>query len=218
MKIKKPMEYGRQIREFCPVSRGPKGKQPSPNTLLNILYENNGCLPYISKIKAAMKTQLLTEIREPWGTLCHGNLWTPYITVKYDEKNPVESKILDFQKYNYDSPLADLLYFLLSSVELSVLEVFLDSLLQNYHDSFVHHITRLGIESEDFGWIQFQDEMKAVCKSGVLAKLYFLIYVVHAKEGESPEAIFAIGTRDVPLRVKEKVWFIVQEWGRRNWL
>ncbi|CAG9831175.1 unnamed protein product [Diabrotica balteata] len=81
--------------------------------------------------KRTLKRILLCdEFREPFATITHRDLWVNNIMVKQVENTTKEVKIVDFQLYSYDSPAADIFFFVFSSVNFDVLRNHVDDLFK----------------------------------------------------------------------------------------
>lgn len=75
----------------------------------------------------------------------HGDLWVSNFMFKYDAKNnPIAVKFIDLQIAYYGSPIFDLIYFLVTSVEDDIRFNRANEVIQMYHQALVSTLERLG--------------------------------------------------------------------------
>lgn len=109
-----------------------------------------------------------------------------------------------FQHYDYGSPAADVLFFLFTSVDVSVLEYHLDELFRHYHAVFASELQHFEVEDSSFSLDNFLKEIATEAATvqfpHVMMKLKKIFSPQYAKEHE------------------ERAWYIVQEFAKRSWL
>ncbi|XP_030374813.1 uncharacterized protein LOC115624326 [Scaptodrosophila lebanonensis] len=82
------------------------------------------------------------------NVLCHGDLWTNNVLVKYDSKGQAEDVIIiDFQYAAWGSPAIDLFYFLNSSLQLDMHLNRHEELIKYYFDIFSDTLRKLRYKS-----------------------------------------------------------------------
>lgn len=80
-------------------------------------------------------------------SLIHGDCWTTNMMFKYDEvRNPVDIRLLDFQIFNYDSVVSDVISFTWMSANNDVLEHHLEQLYRLYCASLNSALEDYGCE------------------------------------------------------------------------
>lgn len=89
----------------------------------------------------------------PFNTFCHEDLWVNNLMIAYEKERPARIKILDFQFIKFGYIAEDIVFFLFTAVETSVLTAYFDHLLDVYYRSFVDylhlHKVSLGEYSKD---------------------------------------------------------------------
>lgn len=76
----------------------------------------------------------------------HGEYWSGNIMFRYnEEKKAVDSKMIDFQLSTIGTPVFDLIYFLISSVQIEVYKNYKDELLNCYLSTFNECMLLFGI-------------------------------------------------------------------------
>lgn len=90
----------------------------------------------------------------PFNTFCHGDFWVNNVMIGYDEncKHPKRMKIIDFQFIKFASVVEDILFFIFTSVEESIIPDQIDHLLAVYYDAFVASLQLNGCPLDDFSW------------------------------------------------------------------
>uniref|UniRef100_A0A336MA18 CSON013155 protein n=1 Tax=Culicoides sonorensis TaxID=179676 RepID=A0A336MA18_CULSO len=77
----------------------------------------------------------------------HGDLWTSNFMFKYDAKNnPIAAKLIDLQIVYYGSPIFDLIYFLVTSVEDEIRFNRSHEVIQIYYLSLVEELNKLNFK------------------------------------------------------------------------
>lgn len=88
-----------------------------------------------------------TPMKCGFTVLNHGDDWINNMMFKLAENGDIEDfKFLDFQMSFWGSPVADLFYFLLSSVRDDVKAAKFDELIEYYHEMLVESLKRVNYE------------------------------------------------------------------------
>lgn len=82
----------------------------------------------------------ITEPREPWAVVCHGDFCRNNMLFKYDGEEPVAVKFFDMQTSRYTSPAVDLSFFLYLNTDKTTRDLYWDSLLREYLDCVKSHL------------------------------------------------------------------------------
>lgn len=221
LKLLKPATFDKKVKKYMSCFNLEEKQGPPSNVIIEILEENPACQPLINKMEKSAK--LLTDertFREPFATLSHKDMWINNFMVKLENGKVIKNKFVDFQAYTYDSPVRDLLFFLFTSVEITILKENLDYFLKFYHDQFIATLIELNCPTLDFSFEKFMDEIHYYGVFEIFHLMFMLVLVVHGKKGEAPSGDGPphILLSAIPQKVKETVWWIVQEFEKRDWL
>lgn len=121
---------------------------------LKAVKDFKGCGVYAEKIAKWDKKRLFKafiDIAEPmpcgFQVLNHGDIWLNNMMFKSDEAgNPLDVSMIDFQGPFWASPVSDLIYFLLSSVEDSLKVKHFDDFIECYHQELKEGLMKLNFE------------------------------------------------------------------------
>ena len=92
--------------------------------------------------------------------LNHGDDWINNMMFKLDEDgNTVDFRLLDFQMSFWGSPVADLFYFLISSVKDDVKVVHFDEIIEYYHEQLVESLEKLKYDKHKPTLEELKEEM-----------------------------------------------------------
>lgn len=88
------------------------------------------------------------DLAEPmengFQVLNHGDMWVNNLMLKNDsEGRPMDVKLIDYQMSFWASPAADLIYFLISSIQDEIKVNQFDNLIAHYHTVLVESLNRL---------------------------------------------------------------------------
>ncbi|XP_072375577.1 uncharacterized protein [Diabrotica undecimpunctata] len=113
-------------------------------------------------------------------------------------------------------------FFLWSSVHLNVLKQNFDELLIYYHTEFTDQLRRLNCNTNLFDIDKFWEELDAVAPSNFMDIMYMTMFVVFGKKDRGDELetdeIVGVVKEDVPKAARDKIAFMVSEYGRRKWI
>lgn len=224
IKIKEKDLFEKKIKPYFSCYY-PTSKIPTVPTsgMMDILCEKESFQSLYTKVKKSLLKiyEFTEEFREPFCTLVHKDLWVNNILVKYENTLPVNVKFIDFQKYSYDSPAKDLLYFLLTSVPLKFLRTHFDYFLKYYYDCFIEHLVILQCDTEPFSYEAFIKEVGLCIEEELGHALFMMLFVAYGKEG-GPDTVNGKVIWDnknyVPLEGREKFWWFIQICVDRRWI
>ncbi|GLV41214.1 uncharacterized protein CBL_04738 [Carabus blaptoides fortunei] len=140
------------------------------------------CKPYFDKLKAMTDERstyggLLfpTDSNKNFYTIVHTDFWLNNILILRDEfGNPIKTRIIDFQLTDYGSPIRDLLFFLYTSVQIDVFDLYSDDLIQIYYQAFTECLLDYNCDLTDYSWEIFQQELNDVAPH----ELYHIIFML----------------------------------------
>lgn len=191
IKLKRPDVFNSQIRpyltEFIPPQfpEVPGRKDPIIAQLEPVLKENHNTAPFMSKLFKLIDKQKKKRnmpAREPWATIVHNDLWVNNIMIKHKNHEVTGVKLVDFQVIDYGSPIKDLMFFLFSSVQNSVLKYHFDKLILHYYNEFAKTLQQLKVDMKDFTYEHFQEELKLDVSYQIFHAM-FMIGVVFGPKG-----------------------------------
>ncbi|KAG5866042.1 hypothetical protein JTB14_016833 [Gonioctena quinquepunctata] len=235
IKMKDPEKFEKVVKSMCidafrlpPRPEDDENENSPEKELLEILYDCDKCLPYISKLKNKFRQKpngpdapvgpgTSRVVIEPWATFFHADMWVNNQMIKFKDGKPVASLIIDFQMYCYASAASDLCFFLFTSVQQSALENNFDKLVKYYHGCLIKYLQDLGCDVVPFSLQKFLEQFDLVVKKELFSSLMFMCLIAFAKKGGN-SGMPTISSKEMPLHCKEKIWFIVQECGKRNWI
>lgn len=242
MKLEEPLLFETKIkRTIHSVSFGPlrpendaKSKPPLPNgpwkTWIRLLEKNSKCKLYIGRLEqmidqghAKLEFQLKKQRKEPFATISHNDLWTNNTMQIFIMNKIQKNKFLDFQIYTYNSPAMDLLFFIWTSVELSVINERFDDLLKYYYTNFVEVLDELGCDTTSFSWEQFQGELKETAEE-VVFRCFWIFFAIFGKKGcfaldlllEPGKMTFS--EENITEHMEERAASMIQFFGSRGWI
>ena len=110
-----------------------------------------GCDEYADKIAKWDINKICSsfvDLAEPMGNgfqvLNHGDMWVNNFMLKYDsDGSPIDVKLIDYQMSFWASPAADLIYFLISSIQDDIKVDHFDELVAYYHSVLVESLNKL---------------------------------------------------------------------------
>lgn len=167
MKLHKP-EYFEILKKRC------KGLTPPPETfynepikiLINAISNDPEMSIYSDFVRMALSQDSAknwgTKSIESWSTIIHSDLWVNNILFHKDtDTNKVDGiKFVDFQNYQYMSPLRELIFFFVTSLKDDVIEEKFDELLDLYHENFIEVLRRLKCDTDQFARDKFDERLK----------------------------------------------------------
>ncbi|XP_055919220.1 uncharacterized protein LOC129951204 isoform X2 [Eupeodes corollae] len=132
-------------------------------------------------------------------TIAHYDLWTNNIMIKYDQFGaPDKLKIVDFQITQYESLMHDLIFFLLTSVETSLVEDHFYVLLSCYYSEFIKCLERTKCKTDEYSFEKFLAEMERIAPVQIHHAV-FMARVLLAEETSLPEDF-----KDIDLAMLKK--------------
>lgn len=190
---------------------------------------NPDCMPYAARFAENIKriniAQMKPNISNPiFSTLTHNDYWLNNTMIKYEGGKPVANKIVDFQINDFSSLTHDLVFFLYSSVELPVLEKYLDELFRLYYDNLIQTLIKLGCDTSSYTFKQMMEECGIVAKEVELCHLIMLlpsILKLKEKSGELSEMNgddFFAKEESLHENFAKRLQFILLDFVKRGWI
>ncbi|CAG9827093.1 unnamed protein product [Diabrotica balteata] len=216
LKLKYPTRFEEKIKCYC-VPFKPSHQDLLP-ILRRVVAENEEIAHLAPKI-LPWGTHPRSPNNEPFVSLIHADTWTNNTLQKFENGEAISNKFVDFQIFQYGSPAADVFFFLFSSVPQDILEPNLDYFLKYYHTGLVEVLEDHKCSSAEFGFERFMQEMESVSFYEFPHSFLFHTLFVNARKGGhdlenlDEDQVFS----DIPLKVKQKSWYMVKECSRRGW-
>ncbi|EDW14078.2 uncharacterized protein LOC6572510 [Drosophila mojavensis] len=120
------------------------------NIFLDTLQNYENCEQYHEKLRTYFSkvNKLFIEMSMPkadeFNVINHGDCWVNNFLFKFDQSGKVQDMLfVDFQNPRYGHPTQDLLYFIMTSVDISYKLTYFDYFVKYYHDQLVKHLKLL---------------------------------------------------------------------------
>jgi len=186
-------------------------------------------LPQVKEFHAKYGSPLYTyEVREPFATFAHCDLWINNIMLQNKNGNPSKVKFVDFQLYNYKSPVLDVLNILMTSVQTEVLEAEFDNLIKYYHSELIFKLRQLGVDTDPFSYQHFEKELKIDTPKACVWLLTFIPFVVFGEKNKEPERAEEMDfsrkevrdkfNKNISHTAKRRLNFMIKTFGEKGWL
>ncbi|XP_049824816.1 uncharacterized protein LOC126265934 [Aethina tumida] len=175
---------------------------------LSLLNENNDLKNWSSELCEHLQVNNMRRIKEDESyTIVHGDLWMNNIMLKSGNKKVIGIKIVDYQVCQFQSPLDDLIFFLMMSVQNEILNNHFDDLLQFYYKNFTRTLQKLKCTTNfSIGW--FEHELKNVSKRQFFHSVLMLRPIFMPKgKGREPT-----------VKLRQKFYCIMQNYIKKDWL
>ncbi|XP_072400504.1 uncharacterized protein [Diabrotica undecimpunctata] len=220
LRLKKPEVFEKVIKPHC-VPFEPMDVDDYLLVLQGIIEENKEIAHLASKITGWKKTVL--PVSDLFGTITHTDMWTNNTMQKFENGRAVNNKLVDFQVYSYGSPATDVFFFLWSSVPQEVLEKNLDLLLNYYYEQFVNVLKEHKVDVSPYTYEKFLQEIDKVGPSEFQHAFVFHNFIIHGKknaemEQPPPKIVVSDILKTIPVKAKEKSYYMTQECTKRGWL
>ncbi|CAD7091888.1 unnamed protein product [Hermetia illucens] len=120
------------------------------DNICNHLRQWNSCQEYVGLMEglkdriADVYVELFKKDLSEFNVLLHGDLWANNIMFQHDENGkPNDVLFVDLQISRYGSPVQDLIYFIVSSTEMSIKIKEFDHFIKFYHTELVKNLKLL---------------------------------------------------------------------------
>lgn len=217
MKLLEPEAFEQKVMPYlsdCYSSRS--FHKITRDQMIEVLKEENFSSDIIKRATMTFDRRSIKNIREPWATITHNNIWVNNIRVRYNNRHePISIKLIDFRISEYQSPARDLLFFLFTSVELETLRNNLDDLIDFYYHNVIYLLHKLQLDTRYFTRWSFNEELRIAGRQSEFFKIVSRLYAVLDNE---PELTHGSQGKIVDAIHRDRLCYIVREFDKRNWL
>lgn len=98
--------------------------------------------------------------KSKYTVICEGDAWQSNVLLTYTDNIPDKSLFIDFQLARNASLATDIAFFLYGCLESDFRQKHWDDILNEYHKSFVKHLTNLGSDPAIFTRADLHNELK----------------------------------------------------------
>ncbi|XP_072393195.1 uncharacterized protein [Diabrotica undecimpunctata] len=206
IKLKQPNVFQKVFVDNCPKNK-PKENGPDDRgipminraTLKQILREDNICKKHVDQLDDLIdadeenfrKGNLFNkpDVKQTvFSGLVHKDLWVNNTMQMKDEDGKlVKNNFVDFQMYGIQDVTTDLIFFLLSSVDIVTLEEHFDYLLMVYHEHLVKTLESLKCDVSSFKYVDFINNLKENTIGEFFHILLMNNLVIYIKKGEKTD-------------------------------
>ncbi|XP_044254739.1 uncharacterized protein LOC123005162 [Tribolium madens] len=108
------------------------------------------------------------QLRGPYSVVTHGDVWAPNFLIKYAEKHQIKDIVMiDFQLSRYTTLAGDLIFFLLTCVDINLIEQKWNFLIEQYHVTLAENLVNLGSDPNLIKLEGLHKELKESMKFGL---------------------------------------------------
>ncbi|KAI4461872.1 hypothetical protein MML48_5g00005484 [Holotrichia oblita] len=232
LKLAKPEVFEKKILPYLGkhfLQEFPEDIQKeSVNKILTAYKTMPECVPYLPKVEDIL-VDMFVNINNPpktneiFTTLTHNDFWVNNTMLKYVNGKPVSNKIVDFQIIEHSSLANDLVFFLYSSVELSILENNLDNLLKYYYNCFISTLTKLGGDVSPYSYEALLEEFIHVGKSVQWTHVAYMLLPLMTLKGKVKDLAdlelndILVDEASLHDNYYKKLKFILLDFIKRGW-
>lgn len=159
---------------------------------------------------------------ETWSTISHNDCWTNNTMVKISDGQPIKTKLIDFQIFDYGSLAKDVVFFLFSSVNSTVLNKHYNELTKWYHSNFIKTLEQLNSNTSPYSFSSFLEELKYEGNNIACAHVFFMTFHIFKLKGTVKDidklTQADMECTDITELQKDKLIFIVKQFAQRNWI
>jgi hypothetical protein len=188
LKLQNPELFEKKIKPHLPTfGNMDEALQKGFNKqMISIFEEIPECEPFMDRIsKYIDEAKAFTgrPLREPWVTVIHMDAWmnNVMITGGQDSKNV----ILDLQIPTLGSPAADLVFLLLTSVNLEVVKENFDDLVEYYYAEFTRNLRELDVSNDNYTLDGLLEEIEKEVKIGEFGHSLGHSFAIFGEKGKS---------------------------------
>ncbi|XP_050303519.1 uncharacterized protein LOC126741208 [Anthonomus grandis grandis] len=230
IRTKDPELFEKQLKPYCSTLLRTDLIKDFDNLWVQYLKDIPETEPYMERVKKTIQAGNPfgpREIREPWVTIVHVDMWCNNVMVT----GPPNYKniILDLQIPLVGSPAGDLIFFLLTSVALDTVKDHLDYFIKLYYDYFIGDLEQMKVDTSVFTFEAFLEEIRKEMVNAEFLHALGHTQAIFQNKGESmmdsSDENFTMDKIEGEvnkMRLNEKqivkIRWITLESAKRNWL
>lgn len=234
LKLKKPDVFEKSVKPLCTIHEDfpnvpkPEGDFKMP-IWVDIAESIVECKPYIEKVKENLTKYMQDSTswfnrpcNEPLASIIHCDLWTNNTMQKFEAGKKPNNKIIDFQIYSYGNPILDMIFFVWSCVKEEIVKEHFEDLVAFYQKQFFTTLQTLGCDLNICEYHNFMEDVDRDAGSEIIHLLFMAVPIFGVKDESAvdfdAEVIEMIKESSVTPTAKQRIVFLLTEFGRRGWL
>lgn len=228
IRIKDPALFELKLKPFCSTfDLFEDTKKAFDKSLLDVFEYIPELQPYMDRVRKNIIESCPfgeREIREPWTTIMHLDFWCNNIMITGGKDS--KTMILDLQIPKLGSPVGDLIFFLLTSIDIKIISEHFDEFVKFYYNEFINNLKALKVDVAPY---EFQDFLKEIDIEATRAEISHSLshtQVIMLDKGvntcDSSDANFTEDKLEEKIEPNEKqiekIKWITLEAIKRNWI
>ncbi|XP_056639656.1 uncharacterized protein LOC130447054 [Diorhabda sublineata] len=238
MRLLEPETYKSEILSNCHgfIPEFPKkDEKPDENridilTFLLKLFKSDEkythIIPIVTNFFKNLRNQIENNTRKfftykpdtQFETMTHEDMWSNNTMQIRRNGKLIHNMFIDFQMVRSNTLFNDLIFFIVSSVQLKYLQENFDELIQFYYENFSETLKRFGCFTSEYTYEKFMEALPKECQKGILQCTFMMVSVIFQEKGIKSDIKSPVRFENVPLIAKEKVGFLFLEAVKRGWL
>lgn len=215
LKYKKPEIFDKMIRPNCIPFNFHETEifNMISETLEGLIQTYPECAHLAEKTKKFLGQK--KPFRDTFATLIHYDLTANNILNKFENSEVVKIAFIDFQAYDYKSLVSDIFLFIWFNCSIEFLRLNLDLMLIYYHENLLDTLKRFGIETADYEFKHFQEEIRLESEIEFSRTLAVCSMKYFRNKSNS---YFKLKLDQLNPELNEFVLFMVTECQKRGWI
>lgn len=152
---------------------------------------------------------------EPWSTIIHNDSWVNNIMFR----NKEDVKFVDFQHFQFHSPMMDLVFCLMQNLNDEVMESYFDYLLDHYYEKLMEVLRRMKCDTSEFRRRDFDERLK-IDSFLQFQQISFVLKVMttDVEENDDNAAESVLMTNQENPLLARKLRRIVLKYAEKGWI
>lgn len=213
LKIKDPKVFDTKVKRYLAKEIPHSYSTLSTKKLIQFLENEFECYENFDKIRERLEEVTTDKLpRAPFSTMIHGDCYVKNFMVKTNLDGFADIKLINFQHCSYGSLAEDVIFFLYTSVQASILEEHCSSLIEFYHSNFVRVLEECKCESTPFSLDALNKELKTVAYESQFAQVISTLY------SNFTEDLQHDNEESVSNSLRHQIVFVVNDFLKKNWI
>ncbi|KAI4461873.1 hypothetical protein MML48_5g00005483 [Holotrichia oblita] len=190
---------------------------------------NPKCVPHLGKIEKAVRNIRYYLDNPPKGkdmfaTMTHNDYWVNNTLIKFENGKPVKNAMVDFQIMEFGSLAHDVIFFLYSSVELSLLEKKVDEFIQLYYQKFIQSLVRLKCDISQYSYEAMLEEFALIANQAQFSHTLFMLTPILTAKGRATElsdfgySNFVLDEDILHENYFKRLHFLILDFVKKGWI